>query len=380
MKKLFSILAICIIYCNLFCFNANAISQNVQISLLTQDPGDEMYAFFGHTALRIKDDSLFIDQLYNYGTFYFGTKNFYIRFIKGDLDYCLSIDDYDYFVEFSAYTQRTIYEQVLDLSFEEKYKIVSLLETCYRTPARYYRYDFLKNNCSTKIRDIIEEATNNRIKFEEANFGGQTFRQLLKPLVSRDYWIDFGINFLMGMETDKDANPEDYMFLPVYIYKFMENPSLAKKSVVILDASPKNKSSFDFSYLIPWIIVILLLALSIWKKSRKAIFYFVAVVFSLMGLLLLTLGLYSLHPALGNNMNMVWTIPALLILIVRKNKLAEYIRYAYLAIIILIFVNWFWLPQEMSATFIPWMICMAVMLILDLDLIAKIKSLNKAKN
>jgi hypothetical protein len=58
----------------------------------------------------------------------------------------------------SKVNKRTIREQVLDLSFEEKHEIVMLLETCYNTSARYYRYDFLDNNCATKIRDIFTTA------------------------------------------------------------------------------------------------------------------------------------------------------------------------------------------------------------------------------
>lgn len=374
MKRLVSFIFIAFLLCNVLSNTASALSQDVRISLLTQDPGDEMYAFFGHTAIRVKDDSLNIDQVYNYGTFDFSTKNFYIRFIKGDLDYCLSIDDYNYFVEFSAFTKRTIHEQVLDLSYEERYNVVSLLETCYNTPARYYRYDFLKNNCSTKIRDIIADATDNRIDFAKANFGGKTFRQLLKPYVARDYWIDFGINLLMGMETDKVANPEEYMFLPFYIFEFLENSDMAEKSVIIVDATPDKKASFDFSYLAPWLIIILLAGLSLWKKARKIVLYSVSVIFSLIGLLILALGIYSLHPALGHNMNIIWTIPALLILIIRKNKVADFVRYAYLAIMLLIFINWFWLPQEMSATFIPWMLCMMFLLITDLNIAGKLKN------
>lgn len=371
----------CIFIGNVSATNEKAIpfSSNLRVSLLTQDEGDEMYAYFGHTAIRVTDDSLEIDLVFNYGTFDFSTQNFYIRFIKGDLDYCLSIDEYDSFVHFSDKTKRTIHEQVLNMSFEEKCNVVNLLTDCYNSPARYYRYDFLRNNCSTKIRDIIEQATNGRIDFSKFDLNGSSFRQLLKPYVARNYWINFGINFLMGMETDKEAQPTDYMFLPVYIYKYLENTGNAEKAVIILDASPDKNNVFDFSYLIPWLIVLLMVGLSLWKKTRKISLYFISVIFSLFGLLVLTLGIYSLHPALGHNMNMIWTIPALLILIVRKGKVANFIRYAYISILLLIFINWFWLPQEMSATFIPWMLLMLFMLILDLNILEKFKNFRKRK-
>ena len=259
-------------------------TQSLRVSLLTQDPGEELYAFFGHTAIRITDDSLGIDQVYNYGTFDFSTKNFYLRFIKGDLDYCLSIDYYGYFVDFSKETNRTITEQVLDLSYEEKVNLLTALETCYNTPARYYRYDFLKNNCATKIRDIIEDATAKRIDFDKANYSGMTFRQLLRPYISSNYWLNLGMNLVMGSATDEAAKPEDYMFLPFYIQEFFANTKFVTQSTVILDASPKQKTGFNFSYLAPWIIVVILLTMSFWKKSRKIALYSLSTVFSLTGI------------------------------------------------------------------------------------------------
>jgi hypothetical protein len=354
------------------------LSQNVRISLLTQEPGDELYAYFGHTAIRVKDDSLYIDQVYNYGTFDFSTPNFYTRFVKGDLDYCLSIDDFDYFVYSSQLTHRKIYEQELFLSYEEKYNLVMLLEQCYNSPARYYRYDFLKNNCATKIRDIIKEATNNRIKFIDAKQSGETFRQLLKPYLVKNYWINFGINFIMGMETDKYAATDEYMFLPFYIQDYFENSNYASKSELLLDAEQERQTKFNFGYILPWIIVLIICLLSIWRKTQKLVFYIYCSLFSLLGLLILSLGIYSLHPSLGANMNILWTIPALLILIIRHEKIGKYVRYVYAIIILLLFINWFWLPQELSPTFIPWMVCMLFLLITDLKLFEKIKCCNKS--
>ncbi|PLX07492.1 MAG: hypothetical protein C0596_11205 [Marinilabiliales bacterium] len=321
-------------------------TQSLRVSLLTQDPGDEMYAYFGHTALRIKDDSLRIDLVYNYGTFDFNTPNFYLKFLRGDLDYCLSIDDFDYFVYASYETKRTIHEQELLLTFEEKVEIAQLLETCYTTDARYYRYDFLKNNCATKIRDIIEDATGNRIDFNKSSYSGKTFRELLEPFVAKNYWINFGINLGMGMETDKLASPSDYMFLPIYIHDFFESSDFAKDSFVLLNASPEAKSGFNYSYLSPWIIVLVLIGLSFWSKSRKIILYIICIAFGLTGILLLFLDLYSLHAAIGNNLNTLCTLPAFLILFFRKKKLNEYFKITYITIIALFIALQGVLPQS----------------------------------
>jgi len=371
-------LTISLLYVFIYSVSVFGLSQNVRISLLTQEPGDELYAYFGHTAIRVKDDSLFIDRVYNYGTFDFSTPNFYTRFVKGDLDYCLSIDDFEYFVYSSELTQRRIHEQELYLSYEEKLNLVSLLEQCYNSPARYYRYDFFKNNCATKIRDIIQSATNDRIRFDNAEYKGKTFRQLLKPYLVKNYWINFGINLIMGMEADKNANPAEFMFLPFYIQDYFDNSNYSTKSELLLDASPKPNSNIRFDYILPWIIVLLICVLSFWKKTQKITFYIYFSIISFLGLLLVFLGVYSLHPSLGSNMNIIWTVPALLIVIIRHEKIARFVRYTYLLIIVLLFINWFWLPQELSPTFIPWLVCMFLLLILDLNIINKIKFFRRA--
>lgn len=347
---------------------ASSLTRSVTVSLLTQDDGDELYAYFGHTAIRVKDDSLGVDQVYNYGTFDFNTPNFYTRFVKGDLDYCLSIDSYRGFVYMSKENKRTIREQVLDLSFEEKYEIVMLLETCYNTSERYYRYDFLDNNCATKIRDIIYNGTKGRIDFSKADFGGKTYRQLLQPFLKKDYWIDFGLNFILGLRTDDKADANQYMFLPIYIHDFLADSEFAGKSTVILDASPQKKDGINFSYVLPWIIALAISLLIIWKKSRKFILYFLSAIFALLGVFILALGLYSEHEAVTANLNMLWTLPALFVLILgHTKKFGKYIKYGYLILILLHFINWFWLPQQLSTAFLPWMLLMTMALAFDLE-------------
>lgn len=369
MKKKLSIFALVVIlllsYCNIFASN---LTRSVTISLLTQDEGYELYAYFGHTAIRVKDDSLGVDQVYNYGTFDFDTPDFHTRFVKGDLDYCMSIDSYNGFVYMSKVNKRTIREQVLNLSFEEKYEIVMLLETCYNTSARYYRYDFLDNNCATKIRDIIYDGTKGRIDFSKAKFGGKSYRQLLQPFLKKNYWIDFGLNFILGLKTDEKASPEQYMFLPIYIHDFLVDSEFAGESTVILDASPQKKNGINFSYLLPWIIALILSLLIVWKKTRKFMLYFLSSIFALLGIFVLVLGLYSEHEALAINLNMLWTLPALFVLIFgHTKKTGKFIKYGYLILILLHFLNWFWLPQQLSFAFLPWMLLMTMALAFDLE-------------
>ena len=77
----------------------NHLSAYAEISILTCDAGNELYSTFGHSAIRIKDPSIQVDLIFNYGTFDFETPNFYLKFTRGKLDYMMSISPYRHYIQ-----------------------------------------------------------------------------------------------------------------------------------------------------------------------------------------------------------------------------------------------------------------------------------------
>ncbi len=342
-----------------------ALSNNSRISVLTSDPGIEYYTIFGHSALRVTDDSLGIDRVYNFGTFDFSEPYFYMKFIKGNLKYFLSISDFKTFMSYSYLEKRKIHEQVLDLNLIERSKIFNNLERCYNSPDRYYIYDFYYDNCATRVRDFIFKSTEQQISFDSNQYKNKTFRQLLEPYIAGNYWIDFGINLVLGRKSDKIARPDDYMFLPFYIMSILQTTSIVKEQKIILDASESIGKSYNYSYLSPWIIVVILLLLSVWSKSRKIVFYTVMSVVGFAGLLLLAIGFYTDNAAFSNNMNVLWTIPSILVIAIPCKNINSIIKGCYILLLVLLLLFRNSLPQEMSSTFIPWMLCLILILLFD---------------
>ena len=152
MKKNISLWFIAI----LFHFNLTAQdSSHIRISLLTCTPGDELYSTFGHSALRLIDSSSVQDIVFNYGTFSFDDPDFYSKFIRGKLMYFVSTSYFnDFKIDYQS-TNRGITEQVLNLSAEEKIAMQQFLYNNAREENKYYKYDFLFDNCTTRLRDII---------------------------------------------------------------------------------------------------------------------------------------------------------------------------------------------------------------------------------
>ena len=142
---------------------AEAKNQNLSdrsvVSLLTCSPGTELYSIFGHCAIRIHDPVNEIDKIYNYGTFDFDSPNFYMEFIKGKLFYFLSVSNFTFFKTTYIRMNRSIYEQVVDLSMDQRQSLYQYLENNHLPENRYYLYDFFFDNCATRIRDAFVKSS-----------------------------------------------------------------------------------------------------------------------------------------------------------------------------------------------------------------------------
>ena len=98
-------------------------SSRLRISLLTCTPGEELYSIFGHSAIRVTDSNSVTDHVYNFGTFNFDDEGFYLKFLRGKLNYMISLNQFEDFKNDYIAQNRGITEQELIFSGEEKINI-----------------------------------------------------------------------------------------------------------------------------------------------------------------------------------------------------------------------------------------------------------------
>ena len=200
-----------------------SLTDAARISLITGQPGKELYASFGHSAIRVYDPSKGLDLVYNYGTFDFDEPGFYTNFLRGKLNYSLSVYDFRNMVLSYKYRNLSLYEQILDLSYEERKSVYAYLNTNYQPENRYYLYDFFFDNCSSRIRDVFEEILGSKLEFRDEHIQKhKTFRQLLDEFLVYSPWADFGIDLILGIPTDAVASSDEYMFLPYKLFDAFE--------------------------------------------------------------------------------------------------------------------------------------------------------------
>lgn len=191
-----------------------------KVSLLTMAPGEELYSSFGHSAIWVQDPALGIDRVYNYGTFDFRTGNFYWKFIRGTLPYQLSAYPFQYAIAEAQGSNRSLTEQVLNISTSQKQKLYDFLETNYQPENRQYFYKFYYDNCSTRPRDVIKTAVGPNLQWlPMPELAGKSYRRWMNDYLVDKPFARLGMNLAIGQPADQPANMEESMYIPDNLMK-----------------------------------------------------------------------------------------------------------------------------------------------------------------
>ena len=316
---------------------AAAWSDSTVVSLVTCSPGPEVYARFGHTALRVRDPLGGVDLVFNYGVFDFSTNNFYVKFVKGETDYKLAVYDFRYFLPEYEERGSSVWEQRLNLNPQEKRRLIEALMVNYRPENRVYRYNFVFDNCSTRPRDKIEEAVDGQVRYGNGQPEARplTFRQWIARYVGADTWLMLGIDMIFGLESDRPASLRQSMFLPEVLMRQVsdarivadgapERP-LAQPAVTLVRGGSGPLLTDGCGWLKPlpvmWLLVVLVgLSTALARRRgggwRLGLRVFDTGLFALAGLVgcvIFFLDFVSLHPLVGDNLNVLWLNPLLLL-------------------------------------------------------------------
>ncbi len=358
---------------------AQQLSADAEISLLTCAPGEPLYSAFGHSAFRVRDPKLNIDRVYNYGTFDFDTPNFYLKFVRGYLNYKLSSYPFKYFHLEYVTEKRSIYEQVLNLNTIEKQKMFDFLENNALPQNQFYQYDFFYDNCATKIRDVAEIVLGDNLKFKIEN-NNLTFRDLLQAYLNDRPWNDFMLDLILAKPTDEIAKTREYMFLPDWVKFGFESAIVVNnnkikplvKSSYYIYQPPKNNNKINklttpisvFTFL-----AIVIAFISWFGMKRKKMYYgidfILLLITGIIGIIVFFAWTATQHAATALNFNIWWAFPlhffvAFIILIKPRWRLLKiYFGFTALALLILL-AGWFFLPQELHIAAYPLAIIYAI--------------------
>lgn len=314
--------------------NAQSLSPSASVSILTCNPGTDVYSMYGHTAIRVSDPSTGLDAVFNYGVFSFETPNFMLRFAKGQTDYLMVSEKFSSFMREYNEDKRSVYEQVLNLSAEGKNKLFNALLENAKPENREYRYNFFIDNCATRVRDMIERNGGGTVHFTD-NHPSESYRDLIKKFHHSFRWIDLGIDLLVGKKADVPVSAYGQMFLPEYLQNQFANAQITSDSkaqplvletrILVEFPNSKLKSDLPWPAIVFGLIFLLVFAISVRGYLRKTntdrLDYWLLALTGISGLIIGWFTLYSEHPAMSPNYNLLWAFPPnLLFAFVWKNQ------------------------------------------------------------
>ncbi len=323
--RLYSRIIICIALLGCSRAMAQLPDSTTQVSLITVGPGDDLYSSFGHSLFWFSDPAKGIDASYNYGSFTFQTENFYIKFLRGTLPYKIDKAPLAPLVYVWQHENRSVVQQVLNLSVAQKQKLYALLEENYRPENREYRYRFFYDNCATRLQDMLLATCGDSIAYEGYTHETRTFREWIDKYAYRQKpWADFGMDLAIGKTADKTATPMQATFLPDNLHDAFAdarvtkggNPApLVAATHVIYSATPRPAPGFMTPMLSFWLLALLTGLLTLWQLRNHSInFTFDKILFTvcaLAGTVLLLLWFGTDHEDTVLNWDILWASPLL---------------------------------------------------------------------
>ena len=366
MKKIFVLCSIILLGYSDRIFSQ--ISNDTLVYLITCGPGTETYSIYGHSALRIVIPEKQTDIVYNWGVFDFNTTHFAWKFAKGRLDYMLDTEVFNGFLKGYFFEKRYVYSQKININAKETRKLLELVNENLKPENILYRYDFFYDDCTTRIRDLLEKSIGNRLIYPPPELGKlPTFRDMVGKYQNPYPWLKFGVDLLMGLTADKRASFRDRMFLPIdmkdelsksAIQRSEKRIPLLQNPEILLDFdAPLTKQKFFSSppFVFTMLIILILIMAGLIKSAKmiRIIDVIIYSFFSILSILMIFFNFFTDHQQMKWNLNIIWLNPFILVcsaMLILNKKGTLWFRIVFFISAGFIALH-FILPQEFNLSF-----------------------------
>ena len=331
MKRVFHFI---IVACILAFIPAYGMEARLQVSLITCWPGPEVYELCGHEAIRIRgidEKGAAMDSVWNYGVFDFNAPNFVYRFVKGETDYMLEAYPFKWFLPQYMMRGSKVLEQDLNLTPAETATLRRLLQVNALPQHRVYRYNYVRDNCSTRVADMIGNAVAPlKISYPDS-VSFPSFRNAMR-FYHRNYpWYQFGIDLALGSGIDLPISSRDELFSPILLEEKMGSARLSDgrplvkttttlvegREGAVLPPTPWWRTPLFASLLALLLSIIAFIDMLRTSSIRKCEKIWMCVFFSLLGLagcVVWFLVFISTHDSTSPNLLFLWANPLQLVI------------------------------------------------------------------
>lgn len=201
--------------------------------------GEEVYARFGHAAVRVRSP-LGRDLVYNYGYTNFKSRSLVLSFLRGQTRFWLSVGKYNSTLKSYRREDRSIFVQTFNLSPSQQNQIARFLKWNAQPAHRYYTYHHFKDNCSTRIRDLLNDLTQGKLRQQlQGKPMGYTYRELARQGFAGRIELLFLLDLLLGRSVDHPIDLWEGAFLPHVLRDTLAQVKLADNKTFATKPFPR---------------------------------------------------------------------------------------------------------------------------------------------
>ena len=201
--------------------------RRLAVYLVTFGPGPRIWERFGHNALLIRDTVTGEGVAYDYGRFSFDDKRFFIGFARGRMQYWMGREDGVALINAYVRRERSAWMQQLALGPVERIRLRELLEADYERDRGRYRYDYYRDNCSTRLRDAIDQVIGGAIRATLDSAGTSvSYRWHTRRSLQNNPFNYFAVDAGLGPAADLPVTRYQETFLPGKLREYLKDVTI----------------------------------------------------------------------------------------------------------------------------------------------------------
>jgi hypothetical protein len=298
-----------------------------RIALLTMGPGDDFVTKFGHDALVVAYPGQ-PARVYNFGM-YTRESITITRVLSGHLRYWLAVAPYADTITGYRTQNRSLSSQELLLDPAAARALAAALAENARPENASYRYDYALDNCTTRVRDVLDRATGGALRRTLAGAPVEaTYREHALRLTAGDPLLSLLFDLGLGAPADRPLSGWDDAYLPdrlaaavrrVKLTTYgVERPLVQRETVLFQAARPpvRERAPSRWGWLLGSGVLLGGVLLASARSQRRGVQSAGAAIAALssfgvgvLGLVLTALLLTQVHAVVRPNVNVLFCSP-----------------------------------------------------------------------
>jgi hypothetical protein len=191
------------------------VGDSPAVRLIVLAPGSDILSRFGHAAIWVEDSVASTNMAYNYGLSNIYQEGFLRDLWRGRVRSRPSTKDALAMIDGYREGGREVTVVDLKLTPEQRQRLVYLLRRDSRPGAPWRQEDFFRSNCTTGLRDVLNEALDGVIRASTVGVPvSGTYRSLSMEMVREWPLMNFGLLLGLGRAVDQPLDAWEEMFMP----------------------------------------------------------------------------------------------------------------------------------------------------------------------